>query len=142
MAYKDRLIGRRTAEADRGDRKPRRAEVRAAQIERANSMLGWLNDRLEAAKERRRLEEKSRLLAGPDGGGSGVTIEMRRLSAHFSSREPEWVIEHTGKNRAARRADRDRADRVWRDGRYVWPTPPGRNASYRSLAAPGGGDHA
>lgn len=80
-----------------------RRQVLNEKITRANAIRGWLEDRRAAAFERRALERKAALLA-PQGGGHGITITMRDISARAASRDVEWARHHVGPNRAMRRA--------------------------------------
>lgn len=113
-----------------GKRKPTRAETRAAWIARANTMREWLTERREAAIDRRRLNQKAALLAGPSGGGSGVTVEMRRISGEAEARPPVYLFEQTegGANREARR--NTRGHKRTRGGQLVNPLPASRNLTY------------
>lgn len=80
-----------------------RTDVNAVKRGRAEAIRGWLEDRKAAALERKRLDEKAALLAGPEGGGSGVTVEMRQISAQAAVRELEWIVINQGPNCERRR---------------------------------------
>lgn len=122
-------------------RKPRRSEIRARYVETALKMRAWLDEaRANVAKSNAR-QVKADLLAGGTGGGSGVTVAMRQMSAEASQRLVEAYV-MTGDNRADRRAPRTRHDRTYPVGRRVWPTPPGVNQPYYAPRADGTGDHA
>lgn len=132
-------------------RKPRRSEIRARYVETALRMRAWLDEsKANVAKSNAR-QAKADLLAGETGGGSGVTVDMRQISAEASQR-PQVVANpggYTGPNRADRRARRRRYDRAFvpgarpgQAGRWVWPTPPGVNQPYYAPRADGTGDHA
>ncbi len=119
-------------------RKPRRAEVNQRRLVIAARMREYLNDKLDAARERNRLDAKARLLT-PDGGGSGVTIEMRRISGEAKSRKPATINPggYTGPNRAERRADARRTGRGWQNR-----VRPSQNAPYVTPRDTARGDHA
>lgn len=137
-------------------RKPRRGETTARRLRVAAGMREFLAARKLAAIERNNRERKLSLLL-PEGGGSGVTVEMRRISAEAKQRpeigrgDPNGI---SGPNRAERRHDprygRTRHTRAWipptpdTPGRWVWPTPtgPSQNTPYVSPRDPGTGDHA
>lgn len=128
-------------------RKPRRSEIRARYVETALRMRAWLDEaRANVAKSNAR-QAKADLLAGETGGGSGVTVDMRQISAEASQRLVEAYL-MTGPNRADRRARRSRHDRTFvpgapgQTGRWVWPTAPGSNEPYYAPRADGTGDHA
>jgi hypothetical protein len=80
-----------------------RREVTNEKIERANSMRAWFSDARAAAFERRALKKKAALLT-PQPHGSGVTVDMRQISAQAKLRDQEALAIHEGPNRAMRRA--------------------------------------
>lgn len=109
-----------------GTRKPTRQEVKARAITVANSMREYLTDRREKAIARRALDKKAALLVGKEGGGSGITVTMRRISGEASSREPEFVARHAGPNRATRRATARREQKRMLPGpNKPWYAPTG-----------------
>lgn len=130
-------------------RKPRRSEIRARYVETALRMRAWLDEaRANVAKSNAR-QAKADLLSGETGGGSGVTRDMRRISAEASQKGVEVYLSGPGDNRAARRARRDRHARTFvpgtrpgQTGHWVWPTPPGSNQPYYAPRDTGTGDHA
>lgn len=121
-------------------RKPTRKETTAAKLTVAAAMRGWLTDRRDAVRDQIARQRKADLLTG-EGGGSGVTVTMRRISGEAAAREPHYIARAEGPNRAERRLPRNRSrhDRVWVPGpfepgrwtgRTVWPTPPSQNTPY------------
>jgi hypothetical protein len=140
-------------------RKMTRGEHRRIKYERAVRMREWLVTSRERMVERNRLDAKQRALLGDDGGGNGVTVDMREISGQARARDlarpDRWVFRHTkaSPNREARRHDprygRTRHTRAWvagltpdDPGRYVWPTPPSRNGAYVAPRDTGMGDRA
>lgn len=106
-----------------------RAVINAAKRARAAQLSGWYQDCKAAALARIDRDKKSALLLGDLGGGSGVTIEMRRLSGEAKARELETLAINEGPNHASRRAEalRERA-RDPRTGRA--DLTPARNTPY------------
>jgi hypothetical protein len=127
---------------------------------RGESLRAWLNDRRELAKEAAKRQAKADLLTGETGGGSGVTVTMRRISGQAQAKQREWVYrqpKNAGPTRQERRHNprygRSRHTRQWippetdmfgrvTPGRFVWPTPPGRNVPYVRPRDTQAGDHA
>jgi hypothetical protein len=137
-------------------RVPSRKEIKAVALAKANKMRAWISESRQAVAERNRLDQKAALLAGPSGGGSGITITMRQISGEAASRDPEYIHEHTdgGANRHERRhgLNRTRHDRQYEPAhlegghlvaaRTIWPTPRSRNTTYTSPAEPERGNRA
>lgn len=116
-------------------RKPSRRETLAAAAEVAARMQAWISECRDGAAARVKRDEKARMLAGDFGGGSGVTLEMQRISHAAAARPVERVFSQSRKaspNRATRRWEARRTPRVFdrRKARWHHPMPSSRNVAY------------
>lgn len=99
----------------------RQAEALTERRIRTQTFRSWLQDRIAAAQQRKREQNKAR---PSTGGGHGITVQMRNIRGG----DAEWIVKHEHP------AARDR--RHYRDDNGIvrtWPNylrQPARNAPY------------